>query len=128
MSFFCPHCNTENGAGKIWLGMVIHCPACSRELTLSSDIHMGASKSSEVSEGYAVTFQDFCLLLADEEAMKKTKPVLEKLLDCSVERFSDRYVLKRKGMLVPFEIAHLNLQLDADKQREFYNLTMWIWR
>jgi hypothetical protein len=128
MSFLCPHCNFENGASRVWEGMVIRCPVCLRDIALTYDLQLWTNKASNSYDGYATSFREFCNLLQDKGAMQTSKPVIEKLLDCSIELLGDRFVLKRQGAFIPLEVAHILIQFDPVKQREFYNTRMYIYR
>ena len=124
MSFYCPHCDTENSAGPGWRGMVIPCPGCLRSIKL--DYRNGQSIPPN---GYGVTFQDFCRLVDDGDTSAIAHPVIAGLLECRVERYADRFVLRQTGsVLIPFEAAHLLIQSDPAKQYKLYDLTMVLWR
>jgi hypothetical protein len=124
MSFFCPHCNTENAAGHAWEGMRVQCPACLRDITLAYRQGQRIAPT-----GYQVTFRDFCRLIDEPYNMAVTHPEIAKLLNCAVVPLHGRYVLKQSdGALVPREVAHSLIQSDPVKQRSLYGTAMDVWR
>jgi len=124
MSFFCPHCDTENGAGHTWTGMKIRCPACLREIILAY-----RNGQSIGPTGWEVTFADFCRLIDDNYNSQVTHPRIAQLLDCIIVPMEGRFVLRQQtGTLLPLEAAHFLIQSDPDKQRSLYDLAMDVWR
>jgi hypothetical protein len=120
MSFFCPYCDTENSAGYAWQGILIRCPFCLREITLEYREGQGGSNS-----GYEISFKRFYQLFVNKDWNIRTRPLLERLLDCTVVAIDGRFVLKQKGgALIPYEVAHFTIQCDPAKQWELYQLYM----
>jgi hypothetical protein len=123
MSFYCPHCNTENCAGSQWEGITIRCPHCERNIKLEYQNGQCILKT-----GYEVSFNQFYELIVDKYNGHSTHPVITKLLDCSIVTVNDRYVLQQKGgLLIPYEVAHCLIQSNPAKQRDLYNLAMGVW-
>jgi hypothetical protein len=124
MSFFCPHCDTENAAPHAWQGMRVQCPSCLHDITLA--YRMGQSIAPT---GYQVTFTDFCRLIDDKANISLAHPEIAKLLSCAVVSLRGRYVLRQaNGALIPREVAHSLIQADPVKQQSLYNTAMTLWR
>lgn len=78
--------------------------------------------------GYEITFKDFYQLIVNKDEIERTRPLLERLLDCTVVMVDGRIVLKEKaGALIPYEVAHFTIQANPAKQYELYQLAMMIW-
>lgn len=130
MGFFCEHCDAEIDAPYEWGGMLIGCPGCSGLTTLRYKSGQSIALSSS---GYSLPFRDFVGLMTQEGWREQAHPLVERLLECSIERgqnsFGSTFVLRaRSGALIPYEVAHLRIQADADAQRRLYNLAMNLWR
>ena len=124
MSFFCPRCNTENGAAHAWAGMKVQCPACLHDITLA--YRRGQSIPPT---GYQVTFQDFCRLIDEKVNIRETHPTIAGLLNCAIVPFKGRFVLQQAdGALIPREVAHCLIQSDPIKQQSLYDTAMDVWR
>lgn len=124
MSFYCPHCNTENSAGYLWQGMILPCPACLRPIELA--YRLGQTIPTH---GYEITFRDFCRLVQEDSTAAQVHPLIAEMLDCTVDHYAGHPVLKQRGgVLIPLEVAHLLIQSDPIKQRRLYNRAMDLWR
>ncbi|MES2934936.1 MAG: hypothetical protein V4805_15765 [Pseudomonadota bacterium] len=124
MNFHCMQCNAKIAAAYDWRGMTVTCPACSQQLVLEYGIGQAISDS-----GYAISFTDFCNLLAVDGWWQAAHPVVARMLHCAIEKLHNKFVLKQDdGALIPLEIAHLSIQSDPVKQREMYGVAMNLWR
>ena len=77
------------------------------------------------SSGYAISFTNFCQLLAVDGWSQAVHPALEKLLNCRIEKQDTQFVLKQDdGASIPLEAAHLAIQSDPAKRGEVYSAAM----
>ena len=124
MRFFCNNCDQKLHTKHYWEGMFITCP------------NFGKSTELRYREGqeipsieYSISFRDFKQLLTHEPYAKAIDPIVEKLLQCSIERREKGVKLvSEDGSLIPLEVAHLEIQFNRDSQRIIYGAAMDQWR
>src|SRR5262245_56301327 len=124
MRFLCNHCDQKLHTKHYWEGMSILCPSCGKSTELK---YRTGQSIPEI--GYSITFRELRQLLTDEAYSKDIDPIVEKLLNCSVDRSGSRVRLAAEdGSLIPMEIAHLEIQSNSDSQRVMYGAAMDQWR
>ena len=124
MRFLCNDCNQELQTKHYWAGMTVTCPNCDNATELS---YRKGQKIPDTE--YSIAFSDFKHLVSYEPYSKKIDPILEKLLNCSVERSeSGIKLIAADGSLIPLETAHLEIQHNPSSQRGIYGVAMSLWR
>ena len=78
---------------------------------------------------YSISFSDFKRLVTYEPYYKVIDPIVEKILNCSVERTETSVKLVAEdGSLIPLEVAHFEIQFHPGFQRSIYGAAMSLWR
>jgi hypothetical protein len=124
MRFLCNNCDQKLHTKHYWEGMSINCPSCGKPTELRY------REGQEIpNTEYSISFRDFKQLLTYQPYSKAIDPIVEKLLQCSIERTENGVkIVSEDGSLIPSEVAHLEIQFDPDSQRIIYGAAMDQWR
>ena len=124
MRFLCDRCDQTLDSEHYWKGMIVTCPRCGESTMLS---YREGQKIPNTK--YSISFSDFKHLVTYEPYSKAVDPIIEKLLNCSVERTEKSVSLVAEdGSLIPLEVAHFEIQLNHKSQRTLYGVAMSQWR
>ena len=126
MGFFCKSCDTAIKAPYEWWGMSVACPSCASVAPLQMREGQPVPMSSS---GSGLTFRSFVGLLNTSGWREEAQPLIQQLLGCSIEKRGEAFVLKApNGELIPYEVAHLQLQASSNSRGDLYELAMSLWR
>lgn len=106
--------------------MSISCPSCNyvAPLQYKTGQRIAMSKS-----GWGISFGDFVGLMTYNGWREQAHPLIKKLLNCSIQKHGEKFILRTESdTVIPYEVAHLQIQADLAKQSELYNLAMSLWR
>jgi len=124
MRFLCDHCDTKIHTEHFWEGLSVVCPNCGQPTELKY-----RNGQSIPDTGYSISFRDFKQLITYDAYAEAIDPVIQKLLKCSIERTAKgAKLMAEDGSLIPFEAAHLEIQLDPEARGVIYNTAMSQWR
>jgi hypothetical protein len=124
MRFLCNNCDAGIHTKHYWEGLSVICPNCGKATELKYRTGQRIPNTE-----YSISFSDFKQLLSYEAYSQAIDPIIKKFLECSIERTeSGVKLVEEDGSFIPFEAAHLEIQLDHETQQIIYNAAMNLWR
>lgn len=79
--------------------------------------------------GWGISFGDFVDLMNYDGWREQAHPLIKEILNCSIQKNGEKFILRTKSdTVIPYEVAHLQIQADLAKQGGLYNLAMSLWR